>query len=166
MKTCAICNKEFPNRILIDGKYRNVQRRRYCLECSPFGNHNTIKLEENKNGFRNCPKCKENKSISEFYSRRGKAGSSCYCKICSNKQALDRQREFKMNCIKYKGGCCSICGYKKYAGALEFHHKDPSKKDFTIANQRLITFDNRIKKELDKCILVCANCHREQHSKI
>ena len=108
---------------------------------------------------------KENKSLSDFYNRRGKSGSSCYCKICSNDQALDRQRKFKIDCIEYKGGCCSLCGYKKYIGALEFHHKNPSEKDFTIANQKKTKFDDRIKKELDKCILVCANCHREIHGK-
>jgi hypothetical protein len=166
MKNCAICSNKFPSWIKIDGKYRNLNSRKYCFECSPFGKHNTIRLEKNTKGFRNCPKCKENKSISEFYSRRGRAGSSCYCKACTNSQAIERQRQFKINCIEYKGGCCSICGYNKYAGALEFHHEDASKKNFTIANQRLVLFDDRIKKELDKCILVCANCHREIHGNL
>ena len=165
MKNCAKCNKEFPNRILVDGKYRNLESRKYCLGCSPFGNHNTIKLEEKTDGFKFCPKCKENKTLSNFYNRRGKSGSSCYCKICSNEQAIERQKKFKIDCVEYKGGCCSFCGYKKYVGALEFHHKNPSEKDFTIANQKKTKFDDRIKKELDKCILVCANCHREIHGK-
>ena len=165
MKFCAKCQSEIPKNIIIDGKIRNLQNRKYCFNCSPFGNHNTKKLEEKTDGFRVCPKCKENKSLFDFYNRRGKTGSSCYCKVCSNTQALDRQRKFKINCIEYKGRCCSLCGYKKYIGALEFHHENPFEKEFTIANQRKTKIDDRIKKELDKCILVCANCHREIHGR-
>lgn len=165
MKNCAICSNEFPSWIKVDDKYRNLKNRKYCFECSPFKKHNTVKLEKSKTGFRVCSKCKESKILSDFYSRRGKSGSSCYCKICSNKNAIERQRKFKINCIEYKGGCCLICGYKKCVAALEFHHQDASKKDFTIATEGLKKFDDRIKKELDKCILACANCHREIHNK-
>ena len=166
MKTCTICKKEFPIWVKINGINKNLKSRKYCLECSPFGQHNTITLEKRNNGFRTCPKCKESKSPSDFYSRRGKDGSSCYCKICSNLQALYRQRKFKKECIEYKGGCCSLCKYNKYIGALEFHHKNPSEKDFTIANQRFTKFNDKIKNELDKCIIVCANCHREIHGNL
>jgi hypothetical protein len=166
MKNCAVCSNKFPSWIKIDGKYRNLKNRKYCLECSTFGKHNTVKLEKINNDFRTCPKCKQSKSLSDFYPRRGKDGSSCYCKICSNSHAIYRQRKFKINCVEYKGGSCSICGYNKCIGALEFHHKDPTKKDYTIANQRFVKFDDRIKKELDKCILVCANCHREIHGNL
>jgi hypothetical protein len=55
MKTCTICKKEFPNWIKVDGKNKNLQRRKYCLECSPFGQHNTIRLEEGSQG--DCLKC-------------------------------------------------------------------------------------------------------------
>ena len=166
MNNCAICKVTIPNWKVIEGKNRNLQNRKYCLTCSPFGKHNTMKLEEKVDGFKTCPKCKENKLVEDFYNRRGKLGTSGYCKTCSNQQSIERQRKFKIDCVEYKGGCCSLCGYKKYVGALEFHHEDPSKKDFTIANQRKTTFDDRIKKELDKCVLVCANCHREIHGKI
>ena len=49
--------------------------------------------------------------------------------------------------------------------ALEFHHLNPNEKDFIISDRNLILDWNIIKKELDKCELVCANCHREIHSK-
>lgn len=113
-----------------------------------------------------CPKCKETKPLPEFYNRRNKEGSSVYCKICTTLQTVERQRKLKSLAIEYKGGCCIKCGYSKYNGALEFHHLDPSAKDFTIAHLNLHAFNDKIKKELDKCILVCANCHREIHSKI
>ena len=88
---------------------------------------------------------------------------SSYCKECSNVQTLTRQRNLKKDAINYKGGKCVSCGYNKCQGALEFHHIDPNEKDFTIAHVRHTSFE-KIKEELDKCILLCSNCHREIHS--
>jgi hypothetical protein len=115
---------------------------------------------------RYCPRCKEIKPLPEFYTRRNKEGSSVYCKPCTSNQTSERQRKLKELAVNYKGGCCIKCGYNKYNGALEFHHLDPSKKDFTIAHLNLHAFNEKIKKELDKCILVCSNCHREIHGNI
>jgi len=72
-----------------------------------------------------------------------------------------RRRKIKTLAIEYKGGKCEICGYKKYQGALDLHHKDPKKKDFGIADKGYTRSWEKIKAELDKCVLVCANCHRE-----
>jgi len=110
-----------------------------------------------------CPNCNEIKSTSEFYLRRDKTNFSPYCKPCTSEQTLKRQRLFKTQCVEYKGGKCIDCGYNKYIGALEFHHLDPSKKDFTIAKSKLCKFDFVIQQELDKCVLLCSNCHRERH---
>ena len=68
--------------------------------------------------------------------------------------------------IEYKGGSCTRCGYNKYQGALDFHHLDPKEKDFNPGHLKKYKFDDKIKKELDKCILVCSNCHREIHYEI
>ena len=116
--------------------------------------------------MRKCPRCLKSKSIDEYYSRRNKKGSSVYCKNCTNEQTIERQRSFKEKCVHYKGGSCEKCGYDKYVGALEFHHKDPSKKDFNIASARLTTFSEYVKNELDKCTILCSNCHREEHARI
>ncbi len=67
----------------------------------------------------------------------------------------------KQNLIKYFGGKCQICGYKKCIHALEFHHKNPKEKEISISMN--ITFEKMLK-EVKKCILVCANCHREIHA--
>lgn len=129
-------------------------------------NHKSFKQMGQKDygNSRNCPRCKKIVDINDFYQRRGKPNSSTYCKECSNTQTVNRTREFKKNCINYKGGQCSTCGYKKCISALEFHHLDPNSKDFTISHLRAYSFNERVKCELDKCILVCANCHREIHS--
>ena len=67
---------------------------------------------------------------------------------------------------QYKGGKCVLCGYNKYLGALDFHHLDPTQKGFEISTRGLTRSWEKIRKELDKCVLVCANCHRELHAGI
>jgi transcriptional regulator with XRE-family HTH domain len=82
----------------------------------------------------------------------------------SKNYRLKRRIMLKIKSVDYKGGECTLCGYKKCIQALDFHHTNPSEKDFTISGNYNISWD-RIKNELDKCILVCSNCHREIHSK-
>ena len=72
-----------------------------------------------------------------------------------------RRRKIKERAIEYLGGACVLCGYKKYQGALDFHHLDPSTKSFGIGGNGHSRSWDRVQEELDKCILVCANCHRE-----
>ncbi|MEI7999365.1 MAG: hypothetical protein WCH62_07675 [Candidatus Omnitrophota bacterium] len=64
------------------------------------------------------------------------------------------------------GGKCSACGYHKCDDALEFHHLDRSKKDFGISSKGYARSWQKVKEELDKCLLLCANCHREEHTKL
>ena len=79
------------------------------------------------------------------------------------------RRAIKKQLVKYKGGKCEICGYDKCLSALHFHHKNPNQKDFSLSD-----YTKRNKKvdmsilyeEVDKCILVCANCHAEIHDRI
>lgn len=110
-----------------------------------------------------CPKCKIEKEKDLFYNKRNKSDFSTYCKECTKQDVFDRQRKLKQQCVDYKGGKCSECGYNKCIGALDFHHLDPNKKDFSIGKKAINSFSDIIKKELDKCILLCANCHREKH---
>lgn len=83
-----------------------------------------------------------------------------------NKRSMSVQkRRYKVKemAIAYRGGKCEKCGYNKCNGALEFHHLDPSKKDFAIGNKGYTRSWEKIREELDKCIMLCANCHRELH---
>ena len=109
-----------------------------------------------------CPHCKESKSLSEFYSRRGKEGNSVYCKQCTAIQTKARQQALKKKAVEYKGGKCQRCGYCKCQAALEFHHLDPLEKEFSLGSQKSSSFQS-VKDELDKCALLCSNCHREVH---
>jgi len=72
----------------------------------------------------------------------------------------------KLELINKKGGCCMICGYANNLAALEFHHRDPSQKEYQlgvrkISNSSIID----LMVELDKCDLLCSNCHKETHYK-
>jgi hypothetical protein len=138
--------------------------RKYGLKSkySPY-NENSIK---EYGTHRICPKCKRMVETENFNDRRGKKNSSVYCKTCTTIQTVDRVRKMKELMVEYKGGCCQKCGYDKYLGALEFHHLDPNEKDFNPSHYRKYTFDERVKNELDKCILLCSNCHRETHFEI
>lgn len=67
--------------------------------------------------------------------------------------------------VEEKGGKCTICGYNKCEEALELHHLDPSEKEFNISDRNLRYSDwPMIKKEIEKGVLVCSNCHREIHT--
>ena len=63
-----------------------------------------------------------------------------------------------------RGGKCIRCGYNKCLKALEFHHLDPSQKDFTISNDHFKL--KEAVEESKKCILLCSNCHKEFHAGI
>lgn len=80
----------------------------------------------------------------------------------TKKYITNKRREIKIKAVEYKGGKCEVCGYNKCMTALEFHHLDPSNKSFSISS-KFKSWDN-IVKELEKCVLVCSNCHREIES--
>ena len=94
-----------------------------------------------------------------------------FCSItCKNKFfgasriQLERGVDVKIRLVEQKGGGCQLCGYNKNYAALCFHHRDPSTKKFSID---MNAFANRsacsIQSEIDKCDLLCSNCHMEHH---
>jgi hypothetical protein len=80
----------------------------------------------------------------------------------NSESVVSWRQKRKEKAVAYLGNKCSICGYDKCIATLEFHHKDPLLKEFQISAK--ITSYERLIQELDKCILVCANCHREIHN--
>lgn len=79
--------------------------------------------------------------------------------------ASEARRKTKLKCIEYKGGQCKNCGYSKCPTALVFHHPDPAQKDFGISEKGFARSFAKCKPEIEKCILLCANCHAEVHYK-
>jgi len=80
------------------------------------------------------------------------------------KAVLKRRKKIRELAIEYKGGKCEKCGYDRCLEALEFHHLDDRKKQFGISAKGITRSWTRVKQELDKCIMLCANCHRELHA--
>lgn len=77
----------------------------------------------------------------------------------------DYRKRQKEKAVEYKGGKCEKCGYNKCITALEFHHKDPDEKEFSFSKYANNSWD-KVQPELDKCALLCANCHREEHERL
>ena len=80
------------------------------------------------------------------------------------KAVVKRRRKIKEMLVEYKGGQCILCGYKRCVGALDLHHRDGKQKDFGLSVRGLTRAWSKSKAEADKCVLVCANCHREVHA--
>jgi hypothetical protein len=75
-----------------------------------------------------------------------------------------RGRSAKLELMALRGNKCTICGYSRNHAALEFHHSDPVTKKFQLDQRSLANRSwEEIMEEMEKCILVCANCHAEIH---
>ncbi len=71
-----------------------------------------------------------------------------------------KRQHIKDTLVSEHGGKCKICGYSRHRGALQFHHRDPSQKDYHVAQTGI----HKARKEAKKCVLVCSNCHMEIHA--
>lgn len=81
------------------------------------------------------------------------------------KHRKDRRKSNKKNLVSLLGGCCKVCGYSKCLEALEFHHVDPTKKDGQVSLMISTSeLTSETIAEVNKCYLLCANCHREFHA--
>lgn len=123
-----------------------------------------------------CVRCKKEKDLSEFRKRnKDTEVRISYCHKCwkdystehyrtkgrqyyldSNKERRKRNRQFVFDYLKDHP--CEECGENRIA-ALQFDHIDPSTKDFTIGRKAHISSLDRVKKEMEKCRVLCANCH-------
>lgn len=111
-----------------------------------------------------CSKCKKEQPITNYhkngFNSRGEQKYRGYCKTCANKLETERywkKREF----IDQQRTCCAKCGDDR-TYVLDFHHKDREDKSFTIGHLKKGSKEI-IQAEIEKCICLCANCHREFH---
>lgn len=138
----------------------------YCMNDNSNNNHNrqAIFIEESKK----CEICGRTFKLKN-YGRTRK-----YCYECSpdsrvggrSQQIIVLRRAMKREAIKRMGGKCMKCGYNKCIEALQFHHRDPSKKSFELGQNDKTRSWKDYWKEAQKCDLLCANCHAEEHWKI
>ena len=154
-KNCKNCGEYIPCKIKIDGKVRNLGTRKYCLNCSPFGSGNTRKIEIAK--FTKG-------TVKERTEERKKRDNKKY-----KKWQRKARKERKIKLIIMLGGKCSKCGYNKNYAALDFHHKNMDEKEeksFGVSSKGMLSKWSKLVEETKKCVLLCANCHREEHNKI
>jgi len=83
------------------------------------------------------------------------------CPRCNAEAVVRRRRRVKQILVEEAGGRCAICGYDRYAGALQFHHVDPAGKLFLVSRNGATRSIAEARSEAAKCALLCANCHAE-----
>lgn len=121
-----------------------------------------------REGYEFCTICEQEKLLSEFTKcLANPSGVKSHCKQCRSIRTKERRIRARKIAIEYLGGSCKECAYNEFECALEFHHINPNTKDATIAKKlsQTINIDN-VKAELDKCVLLCAICHRKVHAGI
>lgn len=112
-----------------------------------------------------CSTCQVEKLNTDFYNKSDRKNGSSQCKSCFNRYCVDRAIQKKKDAIIYKGSSCNDCdeSYPKSPYVIfDFHHRDPTEKEFTWKKMRLVSKE-RMYNELDKCDLLCSNCHRIRH---
>lgn len=113
-----------------------------------------------------CTKCGIEKPIAEFHWRNKALGTRrSECKECHTNymKANYQKKRDTIDDIKEQLSCAK-CGYNEYAIALDFHHIDPKQKDTTVARMLSNNYTlERTLKEIEKCVCLCANCHRAFH---
>jgi len=130
---------------VIDGRVRSLYRRRFCLECSPFGIHNTS---------RRPPGALTAEELIDHRRKRRSEKTYRYQK--------KRRRQLKTQLVATRGGRCLDCAYVGPPAAFDFHHRDATSKRFGIG-----TFSggwDELLVEAEKCDMLCANCHRLRHA--
>lgn len=125
-----------------------------------------------------CKNCGQEKEITEFYIRKEDGRPTTYCKAC-NKARVKKWRKTEVGREKWydydrkrvasnkewlkeqRSKGCERCGDTRFY-VIDFHHKDPKQKTFTIGKTDRWTI-TQLKEEVAKCTRLCANCHRELH---
>jgi len=151
MNNCLKCSKETKNP-------------KFCSKSCANAFNNFKKPKRSKEG--KCKICNETISKSRSY-----CSKKCLTQGLSKprkqevQSSYDRVKSFrqrqKIKAVEYMGGCCKICGYSRCVRALSFHHIDPSAKEFRVSSKSY-SWD-RVLKELEKCVMLCSNCHMELH---
>ena len=143
-------------------------------------NHILFRINRCMNKY--CPDCKQDKSLDEFaFKNKSKGTRQCYCHECRRVRAKVTYKKHKKSTIaavtkrnkafveRFKElkatYSCKICGESELV-CLDFHHLDPSKKDFEISANIHRRGWKVLMQEIDKCVPLCANCHRKVHAGI
>lgn len=110
-----------------------------------------------------CSKCDREKPEDQFYVKDRKTRRrGGWCKRCLIDFQMQRWRDRKVKAVELMGGRCDKCGYDQNLAAMDFHHLDPREKEFQWNETCKLPWE-KILNELKKCVLLCKNCHTENH---
>jgi hypothetical protein len=134
-----------------------MKRCGHCKRVLGLDNFSTAKT---KDGLRNwCKECTrvDNRSRYAVYDNAGKL---------RNKRNAERRTRLKQEIVNRFGGKCARCGYHEFVAGLDFHHVDGTKKEHNIAKLLTLSLTNidKLLIEIDKCVLLCRNCHASLHA--
>jgi hypothetical protein len=138
---------------------------KYNIKTNEALTRDINKNAEDKNE-KPCACCKQIKPKTEYYKNGSK--SRGYCKKCLCKYHQDRLRRVKVKMVLYKGGCCERCNLRledSHYSVFDFHHLNPLTKDINFNGIKSQKWE-KIKNEIDKCKLLCSNCHRITHAEL
>lgn len=114
-----------------------------------------------------CTACKKEKTEEEFY-KKSNGRLHAECKSCFNDRRMKSyyNKQDKVNQYKLQKGCL-VCGYNEYSFCLDLHHKDGQDKEDNISRMVTKNFSwDKIENEINKCVVLCAICHRKLHAGI
>jgi hypothetical protein len=155
MLVCKKCQNNFPRKVIINGKTKDLRRRSYCLSCSPWGDKKGYSLRKEKTDKQKdgknkcCPICEK-----LFPWTKNDVCSTCRClytRFCHKRKA-----------IEILGGKCIKCGEAEQC-FLTFHHENPENKTLEISGAFGVKKWEIIEKELEQCVLLCLKCHTLEH---
>ena len=150
--------------VLEQMQYSNVRDKRFIEGVRDYY-EKTLKIDTShlpdcRNTIK-CNCCKEYKTLDNYYFSKGKL-SQKVCKDCVRQKEKDKYHSKQDELNKFKQAHpCVKCGCSKYY-LIDFHHLNPAEKDFTISDNSHAKIET-LMKEIDKCVPLCSNCHREFH---
>lgn len=155
MKKCKNCENTIPTRVYLEGKLILTKNRLYCFECSPYKQHNLKQTQTSpdKPVMNTCRVCEKNYP----------GGHQQHKNICNVCRTSSLRKRKKLKAVEYMGEKCIVCNYDKCIAALHFHHIEPLEKEFAFSSNMTKPFEV-LQIELNKCIIVCSNCHGEIHA--
>jgi hypothetical protein len=173
-RNCVKCKKDlyYSSKWMYDVATRE---NRLCHKCANFKKRRgkNVKCDFCKNDIYIMPDAFSNKfhfcslECRNNFSKNNREYWKCPSKIWKKQGRVDdvkRKVKNRLRAIEILGGKCVKCRYNKCTGALDFHHKDPMEKDSAIKKIWCRKWET-IETEIMKCVLLCANCHREHHWK-
>lgn len=120
--------------------------------------------------MKQCRSCEKSLPLSDFYTNgwyHGKNGKTRkYKPTCRKCECVSERAAYNALIEGHFGGwICQECGFSGEPRQFDCHHRDPTEKDFRLSQYFRATTSSpeRMKRELDKCDLLCANCHRLKH---